>query len=218
MSHPTHAQKLDGKYSVDYAVPGNSTLYTFDQNNFFIASSYDLSHGMYYARGYFIEKVDSLILVFDSVANPNASRYWVVEKNDSISKKWSIKDQTAIVHLEIVDENDSSFTNGIVALMRGDDVIAVYPNSSSYFIQTEGKVATHIAITNYDLTIPLEDFWGYESKIRVQLLPRSWDVFQSNVAIKKYLIKTTQQNKKIELTDCETGDQIVLTKLIQDKN
>lgn len=201
------SQHLTGKYETSTSIEKKE--FSFNGNHRFTTkSSNAFDHGLSYASGYYLVKKDSLILFYDSMRIPGGtSKYEITQKEElKIEKSESDK---ALVSLTILNSDRKPLKSAIVALCKDKDILAIYPQSDKgeYFIQTEGKSATHIKIFNMVLLeIPLDDLWNYKSDIIALMVPFSHDQYNQTQKIEKYLIKKRGKDR-LELE--ETSGKII---------
>ena len=208
--HNSLAQKLSGSFESEN--PIQKKEYFFDGSNRFSTKSGSVfDHGTNFANGYYMVKKDTLFLFFDRMENPiGKSRYDIVKtelvKND--------KKSVAIISLRVLDTNQNPLTSALVALYRNDDILSIYPQSdeANYYIQTESKIATHIRILNFEtLDVPLDSLWNRKSEIVANIAPFTYDKYNEEYRIEKYLIKEITKSTLI-LEDLQ-GNQLNLMKV-----
>jgi len=201
------SQSIDGSFKLEQN--GYFTKIEFlDGYRFKKVSSYENTHGVHFAEGYYLTQKDSLIMFYDSMKIPNGVSKYNVESKTKIKDHY----EGTIISLKILDHKHKPLGQAIVALYKENDLLSVYePNKSgNYFIQTEGQIATHIKISNFEvLEIPLKQFWGFSANVVAIIKPYDYNSFNQSYYIEKYLI-IEKGDDKLELRNTNSDKTLIL--------
>ena len=194
---------LAGAYSwTEPAGLGGTRVILSKENTFASYSSGDLA-GMHVSKGYYLLRIDTLIMIYEALKDPNPSYYEIVKKTDTIKPQigqtTKVNPNHTNISLKIIDDKGLPLKACDIFLRKGKDMLSLYtsnPNGTAN-IFTTGQIAdsVHIGFIGYKtLSIGLKEFMGYFSDLKV-VLSTSNNTYNDRIFIEKYLLQ--KKDKKV---------------------